>query len=114
MTAHRCPQATVLAISGDVDAANAERVQDYATPFVLGEEAFILDLSGIAFFGARGISVLIAIRDARQATAAPWALVPSRVVTRVLRLTAYDTELPTADSVRNALALITGIGSGPR
>ena len=114
MTAHRCAQATVLAVSGDVDAANSGRVLDFATPYVLGGEAFILDLSGIVFFGARGISVLIAIRDARQTAAAPWALVPSRVVTRVLRLTACDTELPRADSVRDALRLITGTRTGAR
>jgi anti-anti-sigma factor len=114
MHARRCPQARVLTISGDVDAANGERVQDFVTRYVLSGEALILDLSGIVFFGARGISVLTAVRDATRTADAPWALVPSRVVSRVLRLTACDTELPSADSVRDALRLITDAGTGSR
>lgn len=112
MHVHRCPQATLLEISGDVDAANCQRVQDFATRFVQGGDALILDLSGVVFFGARGISVLIAIRDTRRIADAPCALVPSRVVSRVLQLTAYDTELPSADSVRDALRLITDVSRG--
>lgn len=114
MHARRCPQARVLTISGDVDAANGERVQDFVTRYVLSGEALILDLSGIVFFGARGISVLTAVRDATRTADAPWALVPSRVVSRVLGLTACDTELPSADSVRDALRLITDAGTGSR
>lgn len=114
MRVHRCPEATVLALSGDVDAANAQRVQDFATSFVQGENALIVDLSGIVFFGARGISVLIAIRDTRRAADAPWALVPSRVVSRVLQLTSCDTELSSAASVRDALRLITDASGASR
>ena len=112
--AHRCPQATVLTISGDVDAANGQRIQEVATRFVSGPEALILDLSGVIFFGARGISVLIAIRDTRRTTDAPWAIIPNRIVSRVLQLTACAAELPSADSVQDALRLIDATGGGSR
>jgi anti-anti-sigma factor len=114
MRADRCPQVTVLAISGDVDAGNGERIQDVVARCALGGDALILNLSGVEFFGARGISVLIAIRDIRQSAATPWALIPSRVVSRVLQLTAYGTELPSAGSVRDAVRLLTDVSGGPR
>ena len=90
---------TVVTISGDVDAANGERAQDFATRFVLVGNALILDLSGVDFFSARGISLLIAVDDAYRAAEVPWVLIPSRVVSRVLQLTDCDTAVPSASSV---------------
>jgi anti-anti-sigma factor len=95
-------QVTVLTISGDVDATNGGRVHDFATRFVLLGNALILDLSGVEFFSARGISVLIAVEHAYRTADVPWALVPSPIVSRVLQLTARETTLPSATSVPDA------------
>lgn len=102
-------QATVFTISGDVDATNGGRVQVFATGFVLLGNALILDLSGIDFFSARGVSMLIAVDDACQTSEVPWALIPSPVVNRVLRLTNCDTVLPIASSVPEALRQVTAL-----
>ena len=77
-----------------VDAVTSDGVQDFAIRFVPVGNALVLDLSGVDFLAARGISVLIAVDDACRLAEAPWSLVPSRVVSRVLRLTGCDTLLP--------------------
>jgi anti-anti-sigma factor len=99
--------ATVVTISGDVDAANGGRVQDFATRFVLVGNALVLDLGGVDFFSARGISVLIAVDDACRIAEVPWALIPSRVVSRVLHVTDCDAAVPSASSVPEALRQLT-------
>lgn len=96
-------QATVVTISGDVDASNDYRVHDFATRFVAVSKALILDLSGVEFFSAAGLSVLIAVDEACRTADVEWALIGSRVVNRVLRLIDCDTTLPTASSVPEAL-----------
>jgi anti-anti-sigma factor len=105
--------ATVVTISGNVDAANGDRVQGFATRLVLVGNALILDLSGVDFFAARGISVLIAVDDACRTAEVPWALVPSRMVSRLLRLTDCDT-VPTASSVSAALRQVTALSLSRR
>jgi anti-anti-sigma regulatory factor len=100
--------ATVVTISGQVDAANGDRVHDFATRFVWISDALILDLSGVEFLAARGISALIAVDDACHTAEVPWTLVPSRVVSRVLRLTDCDT-VPTASSVPAALRQVVAL-----
>lgn len=107
-------QATVLTISGDVDISNAERVHDFVTRFILVGNALVLDLSGVEFCAARGISMLIAVDDACRAAEVPWALIPSRIVCRVLQLTACDTALPTAISVAEALRQVTALSQARR
>jgi anti-anti-sigma factor len=107
MRAHSRHQGTVVTISGDIDASNSECVHDFATRFVLVDNALILDLSGVEFFAARGVSVLIAVDDACRTAQVPWALVGSRAVSRVLQLTECDTTLPTANSVPEALRQAT-------
>lgn len=100
-------QATMVSISGDVDAATSDGVQDFVTRFVLVGSALVLDLSGVEFIAAQGISVLITVDDACRAAEVSWALIPSRVVTRLLQLTACNTTLPTASSVPEALRQVS-------
>lgn len=109
MRAHWRHPATVVTISGDVDLANSDGVQDFATRFVLIGNAMVLDLSGVEFFSARGISVLIAVNEACRTADMPWSLIPSRIVNRVLQLTGFDTNLLTASSVPEALQQVASL-----
>lgn len=95
--------ASVLTISGDVDASNAARVSAYATALVPAGSALLLDLSGVAFFAAQSISVLIAVDDACQSAESPWAVVTSYAVDRVLHISQDDDVFPTASSVPDAM-----------
>jgi anti-anti-sigma factor len=95
--------ATVLTISGDIDARNIDRISAYTTGLVAVGNALLLDLSSVGFFAAQGISVLIAVDDACRRVELPWALVTSHAVDRVLRLSESDDVLPTASSVPDAM-----------
>jgi anti-anti-sigma factor len=95
--------ATVLTITGDIDARNIDRVSVYATRLVAAGSALLLDLSGVGFFAAQGISVLIAVDDACRRVELPWALVTSHAVDRMLRLSERDEILPAASSVADAM-----------
>jgi anti-anti-sigma factor len=95
--------ATVLTISGDIDARNIDRISTYATGLVAVGNALLLDLSSVGFFAAQGISVLIAVDDACRRVELPWALVTSHAVERVLHLSESDDILPTASSVPDAM-----------
>jgi anti-anti-sigma factor len=104
--AHYHHLATVVTISGDVDATNIDRVSDYVQRLVLEGNALILDLSAVDFLAAQGISVLIAVDDAYRRGALQWALVPSHAVSRLLRIGDHDNILPAASSVPEAMQYI--------
>jgi anti-anti-sigma factor len=95
--------ATVLTISGDVDARNVDRVSAYAARLVPVGNALLLDLSGVGFFAAQSISVLVAVGDASGNAELPWALVTSHAVDRVLRISEDDNILPVASSVPDGM-----------
>ncbi|MDP9166893.1 MAG: STAS domain-containing protein [Actinomycetota bacterium] len=114
MRAQSRHEATVVTISGDVDAVTSDRVQGFATRVVPGGNGLILDLSGVEFFSARGISVLTAVDDACRSAEVQWVLVSSPIVSRLLRLTGYDTAMPTASSVPTALRQLAALSQARR
>jgi anti-anti-sigma factor len=95
--------ATVLTISGDVDASNSARVSACATALVPVGNALLVDLSGVAFFAAQSLSMLIAVYDACHSAELPWAVVTSHAVDRVLRISQDDDIFPMASSVPDAM-----------
>jgi anti-anti-sigma factor len=95
--------ATILTISGDIDATNIDRVSAYATRLVPVGNALLLDLSGVAFSAAQSISVLVAVGDACDKAESPWALVTSHAVDRVLRISGHDDILPVVSSVPDGM-----------
>lgn len=66
--------ATVVTISGDVDATNIARVTADVTCLVEVGNALLVDPSAVGFFAAHSLSVLLAIDAACQHAELPWAL----------------------------------------
>jgi anti-anti-sigma regulatory factor len=73
--AHCRQLATVVSVSGVVDARNLDRVTEHARRFILGDTPFVLDLGGVtALHGDCGS--LLDVVDARcRITGVEWALV---------------------------------------
>ena len=91
--------ATVVAVSGRVDARNIAGVADHVTRFVLADTPFVLDLGAVTAFTPRATGLLDAV-DARCAEAGvAWALIPGDVVASRLRDRA---DLPVVDTVAEA------------
>lgn len=97
------PLVTVVSVSGDVDARNIDSVTAYTTRLAQAGDALLLDLSGVEFLAVQGISILGAVEDTCRSTKLPWALINSRAVERVLRISGQSDTLPTASSVPEAM-----------
>ena len=103
MRAHRRDQVTVVKVTGDIDAVNIDRFYDYTAGFVGQAPGLILDLNGVDFLCARGISVLIALDNDCRTAGTHWAIVGSPTVRRLLRIGDPSDALPTASSEHHAL-----------
>ena len=106
MRAHCRDQVTVVKVTGDIDATNIDRLYDYTRRFVRETPGLILDLSGVDFLCARGISVLITLDNDCRTAGTHWAIVGSPFVRRLLHIGDPSDALPTANSERQGLNAI--------
>jgi hypothetical protein len=67
----------------------------------------VLDLRGVTFFGSAGLSALRKIQQARNPSA-HLTVLPSRVVTRILRLDSPAPPVSIADDIDTAIASVMG------
>ncbi len=82
--AHSRHLATVVTIRGEIDAVNVDRVSEYIRRFILGSNPVVLDLSGVSYFAAVGISLLYMLDEDCRAAGVEWTLVPSPTVMELL------------------------------
>jgi anti-anti-sigma factor len=94
----------IVSAYGDLDAANASTLTDYALVNAVRCRGLILDLSGLEFFGTEGFSTLhrVSVRCARAEIG--WMVVPGAAVSRLLRICDPHGSLPTVYTVDAALA----------
>ena len=71
-------------------------------------ERLVLDLSGVDFFGTAGFSALHTVNVRCAGENVDWVLVPSRAVTRLLRICDPDSALPNCTSIDAALSALQG------
>lgn len=95
--------ATVVTISGAVDATNVDQVSDYTKRFILPDKPFVLDLSGLDSFAVQSVRLLYRLDAACSAADVEWAVIPSDAVNLALLVTHEDASFPTMRSVHEAL-----------
>jgi anti-anti-sigma regulatory factor len=95
--------ATVVTISGAVDATNVDQVSDYTKRFILPDKPFVLNLSGLDSFAVQSVRLLYHLDAACRAADVEWAVIPSDAVNLALLVTHEDANLPTLRSVHEAL-----------
>ena len=95
--------ATVVTISGTVDATNVDQVIEYAQHFNMPDKPLVLDLTGLESFGPQAVRLLYAIDDACAAAGLEWAVIPSQAVSLTLLVTRGDINFPMAATVHEAL-----------
>ena len=95
--------ATVVTISGAIDASNVDQVIEYAQRFNLPDKPFVLELSGLDSFAAQAVRLLHRVDDACSAAGLEWAVIPSQAVSLTLLVTGEDTCFPIAATVDEAL-----------
>jgi anti-anti-sigma regulatory factor len=106
--------ATVVTVSGAVDADNLDQVSEYAKRFILPDKPFVLDLSGVERFPAQSVRLLYRLDGACSAAGLEWAVLPSAAVTRALLINHEDLTFPTVGSVHEALHYFADASSSRR
>lgn len=100
--AHFRHAATVVAISGRIDASNVDSVAECVNRFVLTDKPFVLDLTGVDAFTAQAIRLLSEVDERCTVAGVDWALVGSEVVKARLRARNNDLLFPIVASVAAA------------
>jgi anti-anti-sigma factor len=85
---------SVIAVNGELDAANSDQLAAYVQRNLRRAGRVILDLRGLEFIGTAGFSVLHRINVACSGAQIHWAMVPSPAVSRLLRICDPDGTLP--------------------
>jgi len=104
----RALSSTTVLVSGfgDIDAASATQLSEDIERHLDGYRQLVLDLSGLAFFGTAGYSVLHRVHSRCLRTGMDWVLVPGKEVERLLRVCDPDGILPTAPNIVSAVATL--------
>lgn len=102
------PTTAVISAHGEIDAVNAGDFADYALRHTGKAERVAVDLTDVQFFGTAGLSALTAIDERCSATDTDWVLVPSKAVSRLLRICDPDSAWHTCYSVAAALSTLNG------
>jgi anti-anti-sigma factor len=98
------PSVVVVTARGELDASNAQELVEYALRHTEQTERLALDLSEIEFFGTAGFSALHTLNVQCAGAGVEWVLVPSRAVSRLLKICDPDSALPMESKLPAALA----------
>lgn len=93
----------VVAVHGEIDAANAAQLADYVGQCALRCEWLVVDLSALEFMGTAGFAALQDIQARCTNRRVQWTLVSGAAASRVLRLCDPHALLPAAGSMAEAL-----------
>ena len=88
--------ATVVVISGEIDAANADLVNEHLRGRVGPGHVLVVDMTQIDFCGVQTLGHLIALDVECRDVGCEWVLMTSRAVRRLLRIGDLNKRLPTA------------------
>ncbi len=91
-------QMTVVEISGEVDASNAACINAHTRCFVATEGVLVVDLRGVQFFSLAGLRALYRLDDDHKQSPGAWTFLPSPAVSRLVRQSGADSDLPMAES----------------
>ncbi|MFI5509546.1 STAS domain-containing protein [Mycobacterium sp. NPDC051804] len=102
------PKTAVVTAHGEIDAANAQQLVDYAMRHSDRIDRLVLDMSGIDFFGTSGFSALHSLNVRCAGESIIWASVPSPAVARLERICDPESALPFFSGVDSALSAVQG------
>jgi anti-anti-sigma factor len=104
MSVDRVSSCTVIAVRGEVDAANARDLSAFAADNLEGCCQLLVDLSAVTFFGTEGLSALHQINTACLQRGIPWLIVATAQITRMLLICDPADALPKVGSAADGMA----------
>jgi anti-anti-sigma factor len=105
---------TVISISGEIDASNADELSHRVRELASDCGALIVDLAEVDFIALDGLRALFALNIECARTGTTWALIASPAVNRLLRVGDHDKLLPAMGSATEALLLVRRSGRSRR
>jgi len=105
---------TVISISGEIDASNANELSRHASELASGCGALIVDLAEVDFIALDGLHALFALNMHCARTGTTLVLIASRAVNRLLRVADHDKLLPAVGSATEALLVVRRSSRGDR
>jgi anti-anti-sigma factor len=94
---------TVVTISGDIDATNADELSHHVVGLVPDDGAVIVDMADTDFIGVDGLRALFALNLECVRTDTRWAVIGSHAVHRLLRVGDRESLVPAVRSATEAL-----------
>ena len=94
---------TVVSITGEIDALNAEPVSEHIRGFVVPGRALVLDLSEVEFLGVAAVRSLMSLGEACAEAQVAWAVIASHAVRRLLDIADRDGRIPAGGSMVEVL-----------
>ncbi len=104
-------QATVMTVTGELDASNAAQFEASVRQLISADEPFIIDLTHVNFLASQCIRVFLGLAT-KPETVAPWALVVPAMLQPILRICDPEGMLPVAGSLPEALHDVALSGGG--
>jgi anti-anti-sigma factor len=101
--ARREGAANVIAVTGELDAANMPQFACYARRVLAEGRPVILDLGRLDFLAAQGIQMLIELDCESRRRTAQWALLPGSAGARLLKLCDTEADQWCVTSISEAL-----------
>ncbi|WP_344413139.1 STAS domain-containing protein [Pseudonocardia ailaonensis] len=89
------PGERLLVVRGEIDAAEADAVQEVATRLLAEASSLVVDLSELGFLASRGLAALVHVQRAAERAGVSLQVVTggNRAVLRPLQVTGVDTQL---------------------
>ena len=103
LAARARPGATVVTVSGEIDATNGDCIGDYLSRYVSCGLPLVVDMTEVEFLGVQGLQALFALGADCAKLHLDWALAASHAVSRILRVGDHAGDLPAANSLNEAL-----------
>lgn len=105
---------TVMTISGEIDATNADQLTHHVVGLVPDGGAVIVDMADTDFIGVEGLRTLFAMNVECVRTDTRWAVIGSHAVRRLLRVADQERRVPAVRSATEALQRVRRSGRKPR
>jgi anti-anti-sigma factor len=94
---------TVVTISGEIDATNADELRHHVVGLVPDGGAVIVDMADTDFIGVAGLSAMFAMKIECERSDTRWAVIGSHAVHRLLRVGDRERLIPAVRSATEAL-----------
>ena len=111
MTADRGAGIEIVSVLGELDLSTSEGVvrQGYAA-IASAARLLLLDLTGLSFCDARGLSAFVRIANQAEAAGCRFGLIaPRPPVAKVLRISGLASRMPVFAAIDDARALLTAV-----